>query len=139
VELRGFETPDLLHAITRQHIHRRASAQVTILPRPLGSTCVRACCGTFPARASPSSSVAIRAAGGDEWAVVNEPGPLLKSVYAGFPGMCFIRLLTSVSSCLPAQAEAIRQIATAMMPGISVSHTASEILTLKMTTTRTTA
>jgi hypothetical protein len=73
------------------------------------------------------------------WAVVNEPDPLLKPVYAGFPDMCSIRSLTSVSSCLPARAEAIRQIATAMMPGISVSHTASEILTLKMTTTRTAA
>jgi hypothetical protein len=46
----------------------------------------RRCPDLFLARtapASPSSSVAIRAVGGDEWAVVNEPDPLLKSVYAG--------------------------------------------------------
>jgi hypothetical protein len=43
----GIRTPDLLHAIQRQPVHPRVSVQVTVLPRPLGSTRVRACCGTF--------------------------------------------------------------------------------------------
>ena len=40
-------TPDLLHAIQRQPVHPRPSAQVTVLPRPLRSARVQACCGTF--------------------------------------------------------------------------------------------
>jgi hypothetical protein len=43
----GIRTPDLLHAIQRQPVHPRLSLQVTVLPRPLRSARVRACCGTF--------------------------------------------------------------------------------------------
>jgi hypothetical protein len=42
----GIRTPDLLHAIQRQPGHPRVSAQVTVLPRPLQSTRVQACCST---------------------------------------------------------------------------------------------
>jgi hypothetical protein len=40
-------TPDLLHAIWRQHVHPRPSPQVTVLPRPCATTSVRMRCGTF--------------------------------------------------------------------------------------------
>jgi hypothetical protein len=43
----GIRTPDLLHGIQRQPVHPRVSAQVTVLPRPLRSARVQACCGTF--------------------------------------------------------------------------------------------
>jgi hypothetical protein len=43
----GIRTPDLLHAIQRQHVHGCPSAQVTVLVRPLQSTRVQTCCGTF--------------------------------------------------------------------------------------------
>jgi hypothetical protein len=43
----GIRTPDLLHAIQRQPVHPCVSAQVTVLPRPLRSARVQACCGTF--------------------------------------------------------------------------------------------
>jgi len=40
-------TPDLLHAISRQPVHRRASAQVTVLRRVRQSGVVRTGCCTF--------------------------------------------------------------------------------------------
>ena len=40
-------TADLLHAISRQHVHPRPSVQVTVLPRPRKSARVRTSCGTF--------------------------------------------------------------------------------------------
>ena len=40
-------TADLLHAISRQHVHPRPYPQVTVLPRPRKSARVRTCCGTF--------------------------------------------------------------------------------------------
>jgi hypothetical protein len=43
----GIRTPDLLHAIQRQPVHPRVPVQVTVLPRPLRSGRVQACCGTF--------------------------------------------------------------------------------------------
>jgi uncharacterized protein (DUF1778 family) len=43
----GIRTPDLLHAIQRQPVHSSPSPQVTVPSRPLRSTRVRACCGTF--------------------------------------------------------------------------------------------
>jgi hypothetical protein len=43
----GIRTPDLLHAIQRQTVHHSIPVQVTVLPRPLQSTRVQACCGTF--------------------------------------------------------------------------------------------
>ena len=43
---KGIRTPDLLHAIRRQHVHPRPSPQVTVLPRPSRSP-ASACCGTF--------------------------------------------------------------------------------------------
>jgi hypothetical protein len=39
-------TPDLLHAIWRQHVHPRPSPQVTVLPRPCAATRVPVCCCT---------------------------------------------------------------------------------------------
>jgi len=42
----GIRTPDLLHAIQRQPVHPRVPVQVTVLPRPLQSARVQACCGT---------------------------------------------------------------------------------------------
>ncbi len=39
-------TPDLLHAIWRQHVHPRPSPQVTVLPRPHECARVRVSCGT---------------------------------------------------------------------------------------------
>jgi hypothetical protein len=39
-------TPDLLHAIWRQHVHPRPSPQVTVLPRPCTATRVPLCCCT---------------------------------------------------------------------------------------------
>jgi hypothetical protein len=43
----GIRTPDLLHAIQRQPVHPRVPVQVAVLPRPLQSARVQACCGTF--------------------------------------------------------------------------------------------
>jgi hypothetical protein len=43
----GIRTPDLLHAITRQHVHPCVSLQVTVLPRLRKSARVRSSCGTF--------------------------------------------------------------------------------------------
>jgi hypothetical protein len=40
-------TPDLLHAISRQHVHHCASAQVTVPARARQSACIRTGCGTF--------------------------------------------------------------------------------------------
>jgi predicted HD phosphohydrolase len=42
----GIRTPDLLHAISRQPIHLRLPAQVTVLEHALQSAWVRAGCGT---------------------------------------------------------------------------------------------
>jgi hypothetical protein len=39
-------TPDLLHAIWRQHVHPRPSPQVTVLLRPCAATSGRVRCGT---------------------------------------------------------------------------------------------
>ena len=52
-------TPDLLHAIWRQHVHPRPSPQVTVLTRPCAATSVHLRCGTFllyrshPCRGAP--------------------------------------------------------------------------------------
>ena len=43
----GIRTPDLLHAIQRQHVHRSVSAQVTVPGRAWESARMRTCCGTF--------------------------------------------------------------------------------------------
>jgi hypothetical protein len=48
-------TADLLHAIWRQHVHPRPSLQVTVLPRPPASGCVRTSCGTFLLYSAPPS------------------------------------------------------------------------------------
>ena len=42
----GIRTPDLLHAISRQHVHRSTSAQVTVLTRAPESAVVHPGCGT---------------------------------------------------------------------------------------------
>jgi hypothetical protein len=42
----GIRTPDLLHAISRQAVHGRTSAQVTVLTRAPECALVRAGCGT---------------------------------------------------------------------------------------------
>jgi len=44
----GIRTPDLLHAISRQHVHRRTSAQVTVPGSTRPSRQVHTGCGTFP-------------------------------------------------------------------------------------------
>jgi hypothetical protein len=43
----GIRTPDLLHAISRHHVHRSASPQVTVPERTHRSIQIRAGCGTF--------------------------------------------------------------------------------------------
>ena len=43
----GVRTPELLHAIHWQHIHRSPFPQVTVPAGPGGTSCVRAGCGTF--------------------------------------------------------------------------------------------
>jgi hypothetical protein len=43
----GIRTPDLLHAISRQHVHPRPSMQVTVPGRAHESSGIRAGCGTF--------------------------------------------------------------------------------------------
>jgi hypothetical protein len=43
----GIRTPDLLHAIQRQNIHRRPPVQVTVPGRPHGSPGIQAGCCTF--------------------------------------------------------------------------------------------
>jgi hypothetical protein len=43
----GIRTPDLLHAISRQHICSRPSTQVTVPGRAHESSGIRASCGTF--------------------------------------------------------------------------------------------
>jgi hypothetical protein len=40
-------TPDLLHAISRQHVHSSAYVQVSVSARPYQSSRVQAGCGTF--------------------------------------------------------------------------------------------
>src|SRR5215468_930111 len=47
VELRGFEPPDLLPAISRQHVHRSTSVQVTVPRRAHQSGQIRTGCCTF--------------------------------------------------------------------------------------------
>ena len=42
----GIRTPDLLHAISRQPVHGRASAQVTVLSSAPEYALVRPGCGT---------------------------------------------------------------------------------------------
>jgi hypothetical protein len=42
----GTRTPGLLHAINRQHIHRRTSPQATVPDQPLLSDRVHSSCGT---------------------------------------------------------------------------------------------
>ena len=44
---KGIRTPDLLHAISRQHVHRRPSMQVTVPGRAHESSGIWAGCGTF--------------------------------------------------------------------------------------------
>jgi hypothetical protein len=44
---KGIRTPDLLHAISRQHVHPRPSMQVTVPGRAHESSGIRAGCGTF--------------------------------------------------------------------------------------------
>jgi hypothetical protein len=59
----GIRTPDLLHAITRQHIHHRPSPQVTVPRSARRSPVVRVRCGTFllysPGRPHESRDVAV--------------------------------------------------------------------------------
>ena len=43
----GIRTPDLLHAISRQHVHRSTSVQVTVPGSARPSRQVRTGCGTF--------------------------------------------------------------------------------------------
>jgi hypothetical protein len=43
----GIRTPDLLHAIQRQHVHRSPSVQVTVSGRPHQSPGIQAGCCTF--------------------------------------------------------------------------------------------
>jgi hypothetical protein len=43
----GIRTPDLLHAIQRQHVHRSPSVQVTVSGRPHESSGIQAGCCTF--------------------------------------------------------------------------------------------
>jgi hypothetical protein len=43
----GIRTPDLLHAIQWQHVHRSVSAQVTLPGRACESVQIRARCGTL--------------------------------------------------------------------------------------------
>jgi hypothetical protein len=61
----GIRTPDLLHAISRHHVHRGASVLVTVLRRALRSARVRAGCGTSvlysPAGPQKSTDVAVLA------------------------------------------------------------------------------
>jgi hypothetical protein len=44
---KGIRTPDLLHAISRQHVHRSTSVQVTVPGSARPSRQVRTGCGTF--------------------------------------------------------------------------------------------
>ena len=44
---KGIRTPDLLHAISRQHVHQSTSAQVTVPGSAHQSRQVRTACGTF--------------------------------------------------------------------------------------------
>ena len=43
----GIRTPDLLHAISRQHVHSSTSVQVTVPERPHQSAGIQAGCRTF--------------------------------------------------------------------------------------------
>jgi hypothetical protein len=43
----GIRTPDLFHAIQRQHVHRRPYPQVTVPGRPRQSPGIQAGCCTF--------------------------------------------------------------------------------------------
>ena len=55
----GIRTPDLLHAISRQHVHPRPSPQVTVPTRAPGCALVRPGCGTsvlYPPRAAASGT-----------------------------------------------------------------------------------
>ena len=51
----GIRTPDLLHAISRQHVHGRTSAQVTVLTRAPECGLVRPGCGTSALYAASGS------------------------------------------------------------------------------------
>ena len=56
----GIRTPDLLHAMQRQHVHRSVSVQVTVSGRPHESSGIQAGCCTFvlctPSGASTGTS-----------------------------------------------------------------------------------
>jgi hypothetical protein len=43
----GIRTPDLLHAISRQHVHSSTYVQVSVSGRPYQSSQIQAGCGTF--------------------------------------------------------------------------------------------
>jgi hypothetical protein len=53
---KGIRTPGLLHAISRQHVHRSPSVQVTVPRRTLASAQIRTGCCTFPLYRSPRRS-----------------------------------------------------------------------------------
>ena len=44
---KGIRTPDLLHAISRQHIHSSTYLQVSVSGRPYRSSQIQTGCGTF--------------------------------------------------------------------------------------------
>ena len=52
----GIRTPDLLHAISRQPVHRSPSAQVSVLARAPECAIVRTRCGTFVLYALPAAA-----------------------------------------------------------------------------------
>ena len=67
----GIRTPDLLHAIQRQHVHPRLSVQVTVSGRPHESSGIQAGCCTFVLYGSGPPAVPAERArlpGGARWA-----------------------------------------------------------------------
>jgi len=51
----GIRTPDLLHAISRQAVHRSPSPQATVLARAPEYASIRTCCGTYVLYAASGS------------------------------------------------------------------------------------
>jgi len=74
-------TPDLLHAIWRQHVYPRPSRQVTVPTRPRATTSVRVRCGTFLLYRFPSLPEAPAVAREDG---LTSGNPLHQATAAGF-------------------------------------------------------
>jgi hypothetical protein len=80
----GIRTPDLLHAISRQPVHRSPSPQATVLSRPPEYAVVPVRCGTFLLYAASGSGYA-EALGGLPGDLGDEP-EILVQVQHGQPG-----------------------------------------------------